>query len=77
MIGKLFGSTLLEYLGASIRWIILAIWSISKGKKVKSLHSIFKGNKKDEQINRISYGLSNILIGYAVIIISALLILFC
>ncbi len=63
-----FRSVLVEFLGASARWSYHALWDNLKGKKAKSFSEVWRGSKKASHIDQMKYGMSNIFLGYLVIV---------
>jgi hypothetical protein len=69
----IFRSVLVEFIGASTKWFFLLSIDFLKGKKPKSFKEIWKGEKKKSSSDSIKGGISNIFLGYAVIIALILL----
>ena len=76
MMDNIFGSILLEIIGASVKWGILNIISIFRRKRKLTFKEVWKGKVSDNHFDKLALGFSNILIGFSVIIICILIILF-
>ena len=69
------GSIILEFIGASIRWIFLLIKSRMTGKKVISFKEIFDGKKRSSFKESVEHGMSNIILGFVVIFIVCMILM--
>jgi hypothetical protein len=66
-----FGSVILEFMGASLRWVIGAFVSGIRGKKVKSFKAILHGSPRKKAIdaNDLMDGILNVFLGYVALIL--------
>jgi hypothetical protein len=71
---EIFGSIVLEYIGASTKWVIYFFISKLKGQKVTPFKQILDGKKGSKQYDAILHGWSNIWVGVIVIISIAVLL---
>jgi hypothetical protein len=75
MLEYILRTIILESIGASVKWGFNAIKSLIRKQKIKSFSYYYKGDDKDDPINRVAYGISNILLGFLVIIIFILILI--
>lgn len=71
---EIFGSVILEYIGAFTKWVIYFVISKFKGQKITPFKQILDGKKSSKQYDTILHGWSNIWVGVIVIISIAVLL---
>jgi hypothetical protein len=64
----IFGSIILQFLGASAKWVIYFILNKYKGKKTIPFKKFWKGRKAKHEMDYILDGWSNIWVGILVIL---------
>ena len=64
----IFGSIILEFLGASAKWVIYFIMNKYKGKKTIPFKEFWKGRKTKHEMDYILDGWSDIGVGILVIL---------
>lgn len=70
----IFGSIILEFIGAATKYLIYLITSKIKGKKVISFKLIWQGRKKSNEMDYILNGFSNTLLGAVVLTLIIILL---
>ncbi len=65
----LWGSLVFEFIGVLVRFAFQYLLYPLNRNKIKTFDEMWKGPDKEDPINFISYGFSNILIGFSAIII--------
>ncbi len=68
-----WGSIIFEFIGVCMRYLFQFLLFPIKRNKLKTFAELWKGPVYEESISSISYGFSNILIGFSTIIVLVLL----
>lgn len=63
------GSIFFEFIGALTRWLILFIFNLIKGKRIKSFKEIWGGRKNSSSADLILHGVTNITLGTIIVVI--------
>lgn len=63
------GSIIFEFIGASFKWVYLAIKHKIVGKKIVGFKQVFDGKKNADFQETIEYGMSNIILGMVIVFI--------
>lgn len=69
MLEIIFRSILIEFIGAFTKWIFYYVKNSFQGNRIKSFKEIWSGRKEASDHDKLSTGLSNIFVGYLVLII--------
>lgn len=69
MLDIIFRSILVEFIGASVKWLFYAVKNSIKGEKIVSFSEIWKGKKGSKDTTLFFHGLSNIVVSFIIIII--------
>lgn len=64
----IFGSVVLEFIGAFVKWLLNLLVSKMKGTKPVSFRVIWKGRASDSDMDSILEGMSNIFVGVIVLL---------
>lgn len=62
-----WGSFIFEFIGALVRFLFQYVSNIFTKNRIKSFREVWNGPDKKDPINFVSYGFSNILIGFCVL----------
>ena len=62
-----WGSVIFEFFGVLCRYIYQFVTSVFTKKKLKTFIELWKGPDQEDPVNILSYGVSNILIGFSVL----------
>jgi len=71
-----YGSYFFEFIGVMVRFLIQLIKHIFTDKKLKTFKELWDGPETDDPTNSISYGLTNIIIGFTVLMVFVILTLY-
>ncbi len=63
----IFGSIILEFIGALTKYLIYSVIAKIKGRKVVSFKLIWQGRKKSNEMDYVLNGFSNTLVGAVVL----------
>lgn len=73
---SIIGSVILEFIGASIKWVFNLINSFLRGKERVSFSQIWEGEESSEYHEILFNGVSNIFVGVAFIFAIIFLLIF-
>ena len=68
-----WGSLVFEFIGVSVRYLLQLLIHIFSKQELKSFKELWDGPDQEDPINMVSYGFSNILIGFSVLMIFVML----
>jgi len=71
-----YGSYVFEFIGVLVRYLFQLIQWLFTKKKLKSFRELWDGPETDDPTNSISYGLTNIIIGFTVLMMFVILTLY-